>query len=291
MPAVASYLVKDTASLAEVDLLDLESACTSLTVALTDGSGASLLAATAASVSTLTSTLSAPAKRGTRHLFVADVGDLAPGHRFSVKATGQWRQNLTCREVTSGSVYTYEKLLADQPQGAAVFGRRGYYTVAGAVLTDFFWHGSLVWTPTTSGGAQHAIEEAAHCVLHRWPTTLAVQADLEEAAGVSLLSFCEDVDDLPLQLLRARERLQSDLSGQYNPAMRLGIRDLVSAHALAWLASREKLEDTSLNWGRVRRRYEDAKKRLVGGAVYDIGQDRGISGLEVKPHARRAVRG
>lgn len=298
------HIVKDRGGSIWVELLDATAPITSCTIAIEDSAGTSKLSATAATVSTLSTTLSGPARAGERVLQCAALAstDISPGQRIRIQPSQTEGQTLTCRERDEAAdlIYTYEEIQTDLPHGAPVFGLRVTYTVAAAVANAIWSHGMAIWTPTI-GTAQAPTVELLHCTLYALPDTWATLSDLQLVVpGGAVGRLRGESDDVTYQLRDARISLVRALlevdprTGSQAPVHTIlgPATELRRLHALRWLLDRE------LNWGpaagvdwlRVELLYQ-RELELVRRAQRDLDQDGANSVQEQGPLPLRVLRG
>lgn len=292
------HIVRDVGGTIETDLLEYSAAVTAVTITIYDGVGSARLAATAATIASLSTTLAADAHPGDRSLELAALvaADLSAGQRFKVAPTDRPAQVFTARivDATADRVWTYEAVAELLPYASPVRAVRASYTVASTVATSTWWNGEAVWTPTVAGAAQGALGEVLHCTLRRLPITIASESDLEWLLGDRRRFIDDERDALARQLWLARQRLLQDMVAAGVPAhVILGPRTLLArAHAIRWaLDAEHRWGPTALDWDAMRARYRDELDTARQLAVRDVDQDRMQLPTEQGPYAVEMIRG
>lgn len=250
--------------------IDVEDRPTTAYVTIKNGDGSTIVDNVAASISTITTTLSSAVTVGSRTITVSNATGISDGKEFWLRNPSE---KVRCKNINGTSVTLWRPVLSSHDNASNVQGTLITYAVSASNASTLFWDGRVSWVLDNSLYAYTAVE----CT--RYPLVrIATEQDLyDEFPDLDqMLSESDDVDAL---LNIAHEEVMSRIGGRTRVRTRPGSTEFKKATVFSFASAlfrRRPGESADQLYKRYREELNNEITRIMETVPVDADQDGSI---------------
>jgi hypothetical protein len=263
-------VIVNRGGLIETNFLDVRPS--SVLVSMFNGEGSQKIGSLAATLDTVSTTVSVTVAKGATSISLADATSVVIGRRYAIGSvyTARAREVVTIKDLTASTATFWGPLNYAHNSGDAFGGTRAYYNVLSTQADALWWDGYSDWVPNTGD----VITEVVDCVLRKIPTVIIDETDLLRVFP-KMQKIIDAELDLPSTLLEASAEFLRTFGGKNRAHCGLGADHFRRPVALTWwILRRYSLGDAhSAMMDLMEKERDNLIKNLESSIPFDNDQD------------------